>query len=236
MTLPSMSPIETRLRQMLAQKVVAIIRVNTGERAAKAADALARAGFKLIEVTMTVPGAADIIKDLTAQQASRQKDGAPDGVMIGAGTVMNGPDARLCIECGAQFIVSPICEPDIIRPCRDAGVVVIPAGLTPTEIVHAWRMGAHVVKVYPAGSVGGPAYIRALRGPLPDIPLWVSGMLTAREACEYLKAGVQIVGLGAELLPAGLMDAGDAGNAGNGDALAQHARRLLLLARGEVEA
>ncbi len=222
MTLPNMSPIETRLREMLAQKYVAIIRVNSGERAVNAADALISAGFKLIEVTMTVPGAVDIIKELSARQR--------DGVMIGAGTVMNAPDARQCIEKGAQFVVSPICEPDIIRPCRDAGVVVIPAGLTPTEIVYAWRMGAHVVKVYPAGSIGGPAYIRALRGPLPEIPLWVSGMLTAREASEYLKAGVQLVGLGAELLPAGLMDAGD------WDMLSQHAHRLLVAARGEVEA
>ena len=221
MTTPPISPIETRLRAMLAQQYVAIIRVNSGERAVKAAEALARAGFKMIEVTMTVPGALDIIKDLAARNT--------DGVMIGAGTVMSAPDARQCIENGAQFIVSPICEPDIIRPCRDAGVVVIPAGLTPTEIVHAWRMGAHLVKVYPAGSVGGPAYIRALRGPLPDIPLWVSGMLTAREACEYLKAGVQLVGLGQELLPAGLMDANE------WDALSQHARRLLVQARGEVE-
>jgi 2-dehydro-3-deoxyphosphogluconate aldolase/(4S)-4-hydroxy-2-oxoglutarate aldolase len=221
MTTPPISPIETRLRAMLAQQYVAIIRVNSGERAVKAAEALARAGFKMIEVTMTVPGALDIIKDLAARNT--------DGVMIGAGTVMSAPDARQCIENGAQFIVSPICEPDIIRPCRDAGVVVIPAGLTPTEIVHAWRMGAHLVKVYPAGSVGGPAYIRALRGPLPDIPLWVSGMLTAREACEYLKAGVQLVGLGQELLPAGLMDANE------WDTLSQHARRLLVQARGEVE-
>ncbi len=222
MTLPNVSPIESRLREMLAQKYVAIIRVNSDERAVKAADALARAGFRLIEVTMTVPGAVDIIKDLSAAQH--------DGVVIGAGTVMSAFDARQCIEAGAQFIVSPICELDIIRPSRDAGVVVIPAGLTPTEIVHAWRMGAHVVKVYPAGSVGGPAYIRALRGPLPEIPLWVSGMVSAREACEYLKAGVQLVGLGAELLPAGLMDSGD------WDALSHNAHRLLVQARGEVEA
>jgi 2-dehydro-3-deoxyphosphogluconate aldolase/(4S)-4-hydroxy-2-oxoglutarate aldolase len=227
-----MSPIETRLRAMLAQKYVAIIRANSAERAHKSAQALMQAGFRLIEVTMTVPGALDVIKDLAAQvnQNATGGEGAKygEGVMIGAGTVMDAPDARRCIENGAQFVVSPICETDIIRPCRDAGVVAIPAGLTMTEIVHAWRMGAHVVKISPAGSVGGPAYIRAIRGPLPDIPLWVSGMVSAREAVDYMKAGVQLVGLGAELLPPALMEVNDWGE------ISRHAQRLLLQARGEV--
>jgi 2-dehydro-3-deoxyphosphogluconate aldolase/(4S)-4-hydroxy-2-oxoglutarate aldolase len=215
-----MSPIETRVRGMFAEKYVAIIRVNSSEHALKGAQALMQAGFRMIEITLTIPGALDVIKDLAAQVSN--------AVMIGAGTVMNTPDALRCIENGAQFVVSPICETDIIRPCRDAGVVAIPAGLTMTEIVHAWRMGAHVVKISPAGSVGGPAYIRAIRGPLPEIPLWVSGMVTAREASDYLKAGVQLVGLGAELLPPALMDTND------WEAVSQHAQRLLLQARGEV--
>jgi 2-dehydro-3-deoxyphosphogluconate aldolase/(4S)-4-hydroxy-2-oxoglutarate aldolase len=220
MSTQTMSPIETRIRGMFAEKYVAIIRVNSSEYALKGAQALMQAGFRMIEITLTIPGALDVIKDLAAQVSN--------AVMIGAGTVMNTPDALRCIENGAQFVVSPICETDIIRPCRDAGVVAIPAGLTMTEIVHAWRMGAHVVKISPAGSVGGPAYIRAIRGPLPEIPLWVSGMVTAREASDYLKAGVQLVGLGAELLPPALMDTND------WEAVSQHAQRLLLQARGEV--
>ena len=117
MSIETMSPIEARLRAMLAQKYVAIIRVNSAERAYKSAQALIQAGFRLIEVTMTVPGALDVIKDLAAQM----NQNATEGVMIGAGTVMDAPDARRCIENGAQFVVSPICETDIIRPCRDAG-------------------------------------------------------------------------------------------------------------------
>jgi 2-dehydro-3-deoxyphosphogluconate aldolase / (4S)-4-hydroxy-2-oxoglutarate aldolase len=218
-----MLPIETRLRAMLAEQLVCVIRANSSERALNAAHALVRAGFKLIEVTMTVPGAVDAIKELAAH--------APEGVMFGAGTVMSGAEARQCIDNGAQFVVSPICETDIIRPCRDAGVVSIPASLTPTEIVHAYRMGAHVVKVFPAGSMGGPAYIRALRGPLPDIPFWVSGMLMAREARDYLNAGVQLIGLNfAELLPHDLVEVGD------WDGVTIHARRVLAQARGLVEA
>jgi 2-dehydro-3-deoxyphosphogluconate aldolase/(4S)-4-hydroxy-2-oxoglutarate aldolase len=232
MSIETMSPIETRLRAMLAQKYVGVVRVNTSERALKGARALILAGFRMVEITLTIPGALDIIKELAAEVSQGAMVGAGAtigaGVMIGAGTVMNAPDARRCIENGAQFIVSPICEIDIIRPCRDAGVVVIPAGMTPTEIVHAWRMGAHVVKVYPAGSVGGPEYIRAIRGPLPEIPLWVSGMVSARQAGEYVKAGVQLVGLGMELLPPVMMEVND------WEAITQHAQRLLFQARGEV--
>ena len=224
-----MLQIESRLRAMFAQQFVGIIRASSTERALHAAHALARAGFHLIEVTMTIPGAFDAIKELAVEATASAAEAAA-GVMIGAGTVTSVADARQCIENGAQFVVSPICETDIIRPCRDAGVVAIPAGLTPTEIVHAWRMGAHVVKVFPAGSVGGPAYIKALRGPLPDIPLWVSGMVTASQAQDYLQAGVQLVGLGAELLPAALVEAGD------WDGVAAHARQTLLKARGLREA
>ena len=218
-----MLPIETRLRAMLAEQLVCVIRASSTERALNAAQALVGAGFKLIEVTMTVPGAVEAIKELAAH--------APEGVLYGAGTVMSAVETRQCIDAGAQFIVSPICETDIIRPCREAGVVSIPASLTPTEIVHAYRMGAHVVKIFPAGSVGGPAYIRALRGPLPDIPFWVSGMVMAREARDYLNAGVQLIGLNfAELLPRDLVDAG------NWEGVSAHARRVLAQARGLAEA
>jgi 2-dehydro-3-deoxyphosphogluconate aldolase/(4S)-4-hydroxy-2-oxoglutarate aldolase len=218
-TATSLLPIEARLRAMFEAQLVCVIRVKNTGHALNSARAAWRAGFKLVEVTLTVPDALDAIKTLAAE--------APADVLIGAGTVMSGADARQCIDNGAQFIVSPICELDLIRPCRDAGVVSIPAGMTPTEIVQAWRMGAHVVKIFPAGSVGGPAFVRAVRGPLPDIPLWVSGMLSAREARDYLAAGVQLVGLGAaELLPPALLEAAD------WDALTVHAARVLATARG----
>lgn len=196
-----MLPLEHRLRTLFAEKIVAIIRVSDADRAMHLAHALIAGGFRCVEVTMTVPGAIDVIKALSAD--------APAGVLIGAGTVTGAAEAKQCIEAGAQFLVSPICETDIIRPCRDAGVVAIPAGMTPTEIVHAWRLGAHVVKVFPAGAIGGPNFIRALRGPLPDIPLWVSGLVQPGEAGEYLAAGAQLVGLNASALPQALLDAGD---------------------------
>ena len=217
-----MLPIESRLRRMLSEQLVAIIRANNPERATNAAHALVRAGFKLVEVTLTIPGALDVIKTLAA--------GVAEDVMIGAGTVMSAASARDCIAQGAQFIVSPICETDIIRPSREAGVVAIPAGLSATEIVHAWRLGAHVVKVFPVGTVGGPNYIKALRGPLPDIPLWVSGMVVPAQAREYIAADAQLVGLGSDqLLPAKLVEAND------WDGIATHAHAMLLAAKGVRE-
>lgn len=210
--------IEQRLRTLFQEKVVAIIRVSCQDCAAHLAHALIEGGFKCVEVTMTVPGALDVIKDLSAN--------VPEGVMIGAGTVNSAAEARQCIEAGAQFLVSPICETDIIRPCRESGVVAIPAGMTPTEIVHAWRLGAHVVKVFPAGTVGGPAFIKAVRGPLPDIPLWVSGLVQPSETQAYLTAGAQLVGLNAAALPQNLLDAGDWGG------VAEAARRMWQEALG----
>jgi 2-dehydro-3-deoxyphosphogluconate aldolase / (4S)-4-hydroxy-2-oxoglutarate aldolase len=214
-----MLPLEQRLQTMLSARLATVIRANNAETALSAADALIAAGFRLIEVTMTVPGAVEAIRELARRVTER---GQTD-IIVGAGTVMSAADARRCIEAGAAFVVSPSCETDIIRPCRDSGVVAIPAGLTPTEIVHAWRLGAHFVKVFPAGSLGGPAYIKALRGPLPDIPLWVSGMVTAKEATQYFQAGTQLIGLGSELLPAHLVAAKDWA------AVTQHAQQLRLL-------
>ena len=211
---------ETRLRTMFDEKVAVIIRVPNPENAANMAHALLKGGFKCVEVTMTVPGALDVIKAVA--------EAAPEGCMIGAGTVTSAHDARACIKAGAQFIVSPICETDIIRPCREAGVVAIPAGLSATEIMTAWRVGAHVVKVFPAGSVGGPAYIKAIRGPMPDIPLWVSGMLQPSETQAYLTAGAQIVGINANALPQVMIDQGDLAG------LADAARALRKEVLGEM--
>ena len=214
-----MLPLEHRLQSMLAAKVATVIRADSAEIALSAADALIAAGFRLIEITMTVPGAVEAIQELCRKiNAADQSD-----IVVGAGTVMSAADARCCIEAGAAFVVSPTCETDIIRPCRESGVVAIPAGLTPTEIVQAWRSGAHFVKVFPAGSLGGPAYVKALRGPLPDIPLWVSGMVTAKEASAYFQAGAQLIGLGSELLPAHLVAAKDWA------AVTEHAQQLRVM-------
>lgn len=204
---------EQRLQRMFDARVVAIIRTQNADHALLMARALLEGGFRCVEITMNTPDALALIETLARE--------APAEAMIGAGTVMSADQAQACIRAGAQFVVSPIAETAIIAPCREAGVVVIPAGLTPTEIVHMWRAGAHVVKVFPINAVGGPSYIRALRGPLPEVPLWVSGAVNPEETPTYLEAGVQLVGLNADHLPAALIREGDRA------ALAAAARALL---------
>ncbi len=208
--------IETRLRHMFANPISGVMRLNNADNTLNAARCLIAAGFKSVEVTMTTPDALNLVKTLAAE--------APADVLVGAGTAMSAADARAAIEAGAQFVVSAICETDIVRPCREAGVVCIPAGMTPTEIVHAWRVGAHVVKIFPAAIIGGPNFVRAIRGPLPDIPLWVSGMVPAKDAQEYLRAGANLVGLTNELFPANLIQAKD------WPALTEHMKAVLRVA------
>lgn len=211
-----MLPIQTRFNRMLREKAAMVMRGSDARKVHDLALALARGGVACIEVTMTVPGAIDLVKTLAAE--------LPEA-MIGAGTVTTAHDARACIDAGAQFVVSPIAATDIIRPCRESGVVAIPAGMTPTEIHTGWLMGGHVVKVFPAGTAGGPAFIRALRGPFPEIPLWVSGAVTSADAPEYFKAGVQLVGLNANEIPAALLESGDWA------AVSTHAAGMLARAR-----
>lgn len=210
-----MLPIQSRLQFMLARRAAVVMRGSDPHKVHGTAHALACGGFACIEVTMTVPGAVDLVRQLAAE--------LPD-VMIGAGTVTTAHDALACIEAGAQFVVSPIAAADIIRPCREAGVVAIPAGMTPTEIHGAWLAGGHVVKIFPAAPIGGAAFVRALRGPFPDIPLWVSGGVRASESPAYFDAGVQLVGLNAAEIPAALVDAGD------WDAVAAEAAAMLARA------
>lgn len=216
-----MLPIERRMRALFREQVVAIVRVAQAHRALELARALVAGGFRCVEITLSVPDAPEVIKTLCAEVA--------EDVLIGAGTVTDAAEARQCIEAGAQFLVSPICETDIIRPCREAGVVAIPAGMTPTEIVHAWRLGAHVVKVFPAGAIGGAAFIRALRGPLPDIPLWVSGGVQPSETRTYLAAGAQLVGLNAGERLGHLIESGDR------DGLVAAAQAMLSEARNQAQ-
>ena len=193
--------LETRIRAMFAHKIAAVVRLNNAVAAHSACTCLINAGFKLVELTLTTPDALDIIKMLVKE--------APEDVLIGAGTVMDAPSAKAGLDAGAQFIVSAIAETSIIRPCREAGVVCIPGAMTPTEIVACWRLGANIIKVFPAGVIGGTNFIKALRGPLPEIPLWVSGFVPASDAPDYFAAGVQLVGLTTDLFPVELVSARD---------------------------
>jgi 2-dehydro-3-deoxyphosphogluconate aldolase/(4S)-4-hydroxy-2-oxoglutarate aldolase len=188
------------LELLLAARVIAVIRMKDAARLGEVAAALRRGGVTAIEITMTVPGAADIIREL-----ARTK---PAGTLIGAGTVLDAGTATEVIAAGADFVVSPVTDRDTIQACREAGVLVAPGAFTPTEIVAAWRAGADIVKVFPATSLG-PQFFRDLRGPLPFVRLMPTGGVTLENARLFLAAGACAVGIGAALVDAKSVEACD---------------------------
>jgi 2-dehydro-3-deoxyphosphogluconate aldolase/(4S)-4-hydroxy-2-oxoglutarate aldolase len=142
---------------------------------------------------MTVPGALSIIEAVRKRERS---------AVVGAGTVLDQETARACILAGAQFVVSPALNMGTIQMCRRYSVAALAGALTPTEVVNAWEAGADVVKVFPCGAIGGPAYIRALRAPLPQIPLMPSGGVSLANAADFIKAGSFALGVGSDLIDA----------------------------------
>ncbi len=177
--------------------IIPVLRCDSADVAVRVADILIDAGLLAIEVTMTVPNAIDAIAALT-RSARRSGNGAR--AVIGAGTVTNAADAQRAIDAGAEFIVSPGLVPEVIHAAKAAGVAVLPGALTPTEILAAARAGGDLIKVFPAQAVGGAAYIRALRGPFPDIPLVPTGGVDLDNVGDFMRAGATAVGVGSELV------------------------------------
>ncbi|HDT13894.1 MAG TPA: bifunctional 4-hydroxy-2-oxoglutarate aldolase/2-dehydro-3-deoxy-phosphogluconate aldolase [Candidatus Aminicenantes bacterium] len=188
------------LRAILEARAVAVIRMRDGARLAEAVAALRRGGVSAVEITMTVPGAVEIIRELVRTR--------PPGTLVGAGTVLDAGEAADVIAAGADFVVSPVTDRDTIQACRDAGVLVAPGAFTPTEIVAAWKAGADIVKVFPATSLG-PRFFRDLRGPLPHVRLMPTGGVTLENARDFLAAGACCVGLGTALVDARAVEVGD---------------------------
>lgn len=203
---------EKVLAGIMAAKVVAVIRMKDAARLAEVAAALRRGGVGVLEVTMTVPGAVEIIRAMARAKAP--------GTLVGAGTVLDAGTATDVIAAGADFVVSPITDREMVSACRDAGVLVAPGAFTPTEIVTAWHAGADIVKVFPATSLG-PQFFRDLRGPLPHIRLMPTGGVTLENAAEFLASGAAAVGIGTALVDAKAVEAGD------WEALEARARRLM---------
>ena len=183
--------------------VIAIMRTKSPEQLLRAADAIREGGVRAIEVTMTTPGALSVIEQAT----SRYQDAGQD-VVFGAGTVLDAESARACILAGAQFIVSPSFNPALVELCRRYSVPVMPGAYTPTEIVTAWECGADMVKVFPA-SIGGPALIKALKAPLPQIELVPVGGVNLETAADFIRAGAAAVGVGSALINQKLLDSED---------------------------
>jgi len=207
---------EEALRIILETKVVAVIRMKDPRRLAQVVEAIRAGGVRAVEITMTVPGAADIIRDLVRNKPA-------DG-LVGAGTVLDAVAAEAVLDAGAEFVVSPVTDFDVIRLCRGRGVMVVPGAYTPTEILAAWRAGADIVKVFPATSLG-PQFFRDLKGPLPDIRLMPTGGVSVENARDFIAHGACAVAVGTALLDKKLIDAGDWA------ALTKKARDLVLSLR-----
>lgn len=171
--------------------VLPVIRAESRDEATRVIDAIEAGGVPLMEITMTVPGALAIIEAVRKREKS---------AVVGAGTVLDAETARACILAGAQFIVSPAFNPATIEICRRYSIAHLAGALTPTEIASAWSAGADVVKVFPCGAVGGPAYIRAVSAPFPQIALMPSGGVTLKNAGDFIKAGSFALGVGSDLI------------------------------------
>ena len=157
-----------------------------------AADAIAKAGIPIVELTMTVPGAVDVIAGLRREN--------PD-VIVGAGTVHDLDTARRCLAAGAQFLTSTGLDLSIVEYALAEKVLVFPGVMTPTEILAARRNGCDMLKIFPCSQVGGPSYLRALRGPFPNLHFIASGGVNQTTAAEYIAAGAAALGVGGELIP-----------------------------------
>jgi 2-dehydro-3-deoxyphosphogluconate aldolase/(4S)-4-hydroxy-2-oxoglutarate aldolase len=168
------------------------VRTNSQDLAGFAAETVYAAGIPIVEITLTVPGALEVVKDLARR--------FPD-LAVGAGTVLDEESAQRCIEAGARFLTSPGFVPEVVACAKKAGVVTLPGALTPTEIIAAWKAGSDFVKIFPTGHVGGIQYVRALKVPLPQIPLIATGGVNQVNAFDFILAGATAIGVGGELLP-----------------------------------
>ncbi len=180
------------LEQLRDAGLVPVVRAPDAERALQACRALVQGGMRSVEVTMTVPGAHEVIATL------RKECG--EAVLVGAGTVTTRSELEWCLRAGARFIVTPVCLPELIGPAHEAEAVVGLGALTPSEVWTAWSAGADVVKVFPASALGGPAYIQALKAPFPRVKLMPTGGVSLATIEPFLNAGAFALGVGGALV------------------------------------
>jgi 2-dehydro-3-deoxyphosphogluconate aldolase/(4S)-4-hydroxy-2-oxoglutarate aldolase len=182
---------ESQLRQVLECGIVAVVRSPDGRQLVEVARALADGGVTVVEITMSVPNALDVVRQVRRDLGDR--------LLLGAGTILDAETARAALLAGAEYLVAPTVNLDVIRLCRRYDKLVMPGAFTPTEILTAWEAGADVVKVFPA-EVVGPAFFKALRGPLPQVRLMPTGGVDLTTAAAFLKAGACCLGVGSQLV------------------------------------
>lgn len=183
---------EAVIQRIKESGVVPVIRASSKDEARKVIDALAEGGIATVEITLTIPDACELIADVRRDYG--------DQLTIGGGTVLDKDAAARCIQAGAEFIVSPALDIETVIFCNSKSIAVMPGALTPTEIVAAWNAGADVVKVFPVSAMGGPGYLKALKAPLPEIPLMPTGGVSVSNIGDFLRAGAEAVGVGGELV------------------------------------
>ena len=172
--------------------IVPVLRARSADEARALVDALVAGGITVIEVTMTVPGAVDLLGTLKSEHGER--------LLLGSGTVTKAAEAEATIEAGAEFVVSPSLHPEVIAATKARGKVSIPGALTPTEAITAWQAGADYVKIFPCSAVGGASYLKALLAPFPELRLIPTGGVTLQTAADFLKAGARALGIGSDLV------------------------------------
>lgn len=180
------------LNAILDLGIVPIVRVPTAEQAVNAVDAIRRGGMRVAEITMTVPGAVRVLESLVGRFG--------DSMILGSGTVLDPETARTCLLAGAQFLVTPSLNPATIAMAKRYSKPIFAGALTPTEVLTAWEAGSDAVKIFPVSNLGGPKYIKALKGPLPQIEMVPTGGVNLENIGEYFKAGARIVAVGSELV------------------------------------
>jgi 2-dehydro-3-deoxyphosphogluconate aldolase / (4S)-4-hydroxy-2-oxoglutarate aldolase len=181
--------------------IVPVVRASTPKQALLAAEAVFAGGVPVVEITMTVPGAIDVIAEL-AKTAGKE-------ILIGAGTVLDAQTAQRCLDAGAEFLVSPGFDLETVQLAKRLGTLIMAGALTPTEVIAAWKAGSDFVKIFPCGSVGGPKYIKALKAPLPQVPMVPTGGVNLHTAAEFIRAGAEALGIGGELVSAAALKSGN---------------------------
>jgi 2-dehydro-3-deoxyphosphogluconate aldolase/(4S)-4-hydroxy-2-oxoglutarate aldolase len=205
------------LNHLRMEKAVAIVRLDSGEKLVRVAEALKKGGISVIEFTCSTPGALDMIKEASARFGG--------DVLLGAGTVLDPETARMAILAGAEFIVTPAINLETIAICKRYGKPAVAGALTPTEMLTTWEAGADLVKVFPASNIGGPDYIKAVLAPLPQLRLVPTGGVSADNAAQYLKAGATAVAVGGNLVNKNAVENGD------WDVITAEAQRLVAAVR-----
>jgi len=180
--------------------LIPVLRANSAKQAHAVVQALIAGGVTIVEVTMTVPGAIDLLRDLKKQYGS--------SLLLGSGTVTTAAEAQQTINAGAEFVISPSLHPEVIQVAKTNGKLSIPGALTPTEVITAWRAGADYVKIFPCSAMGGASYLKTLLAPFPFLKLIPTGGVTLTTAASFIQAGARALGVGSDLVNLSAVDSG----------------------------